>query len=139
MTGRSDLVESAREVAASAESWADVSNALFNPVDGLVARAYPTRKERAAFVETPEYRAIRKLVNDAMDRSGLGEGAAPKKSGKFVARLPRSLHAALEKEAAREGVSLNQLVVAKLAVQLSDLVASGNPPVARRSAKSENR
>ncbi len=122
MRSTSHLLESAKAVAESVESWADLSNVLFNPVDGLVARAYPTREDRAAFVKTPEYAAIRRLVNDAIDRTGLVEGATPKKSGKFVVRLPQSLHAALEKEAARESVSLNQLVVTKLAIQLSDLV-----------------
>jgi len=33
-------------------------------------------------------------------------------------RLPKSLHAALAREAEAEGVSLNQLVVAKLALHL---------------------
>jgi antitoxin HicB len=36
-------------------------------------------------------------------------------SGKFVARVPRSLHRQLAEEADRQGVSLNQLVVALLA------------------------
>jgi antitoxin HicB len=36
-------------------------------------------------------------------------------SGKFVARLPRSLHAELVRIAEQEGVSLNQFVVAALA------------------------
>lgn len=130
MIQTNQIVESARAVAESTESWADLSNVLFNPVDGLVARAYPTREERAAFIKTAEYRAIRGLVNDAIDRTGLVDGATPKKSGKFVARVPQSLHAALEKEAAREGVSLNQLVVTKLAMQLSDLADNGRSPVA---------
>ncbi|MBW1792200.1 MAG: toxin-antitoxin system HicB family antitoxin [Deltaproteobacteria bacterium] len=55
-----------------------------------------------------------------MQVTGLISGATPKKSGKFVVRLPRSLHAALEKEAESEATSLNQLVVAKLAVQLNN-------------------
>jgi hypothetical protein len=38
--------------------------------------------------------------------------------GKFNVRLPKSLHAALAGEAEAEGVSLNQLVVAKLALHL---------------------
>jgi len=46
------------------------------------------------------------------------EGVTPQKSGRFVVRVPRSLHAALDREAAAEGVSLSQLVVAKLAVRL---------------------
>lgn len=36
-------------------------------------------------------------------------------SGKFVVRVPRSLHRTLAKRAAVEGVSLNQVVVAALA------------------------
>ena len=39
-------------------------------------------------------------------------------SGKFNVRVPKSLHAALASEAEAEGVSLNQLVVAKLALRL---------------------
>jgi predicted HicB family RNase H-like nuclease len=39
-------------------------------------------------------------------------------SGKFNVRVPKSLHAALAIEAEAEGVSLNQLVVAKLALHL---------------------
>jgi hypothetical protein len=56
-----------------------------------------------------------------MDRPGLVEGGTPKKSGRFVVRLPQSLHAVLEREAIAEGVSLNQLVVAKLSVGLGRL------------------
>ncbi len=39
-------------------------------------------------------------------------------SGKFNVRVPKSLHAALASEAEAEGVSLNQLVAAKLALHL---------------------
>ena len=119
------ILESAKQVASSTATWADLSNALFNPDDGLLMKAYPTRQEREAFMKTGEYRAIRELLRSAMARTGLVEGATPQKSGRFVVRLPKSLHAALEQEAAQEGVSLNQLVVAKLAVQLSQVV--GNP------------
>ena len=75
-------------------------------------------------MSSPEFKAIRELINQVRDRTGLIEGATPKKSGKFVVRLPRSLHAALEAEAEREGVSLNQLVVAKLSIQMSHLAGS---------------
>ena len=118
----SAILDSAKDVASSVANWADLSNALFNPVDGLITKAYPTREEREAFMQTKEYRAIRELLQSAMDRSGLVDGATPQKSGRFVVRLPKTLHAALEREAREEGVSLNQLVVTKLAVQMSQLV-----------------
>lgn len=43
----------------------------------------------------------------------------PRYSGRFLVRIPKSLHAALVAEADTEGVSLNQLCVAKLSVPLS--------------------
>jgi hypothetical protein len=75
----SDLLQAAKELAASAETWADLSNALFAPDDGIVAKAYRTREERTAFAQTDESRQISQLVGDAMTRTGLIEGATPKK------------------------------------------------------------
>jgi predicted HicB family RNase H-like nuclease len=118
MKNANHLLEQAQDVAGSVESWADLANALFDPVSGLITRAYPTRAEREAFLKTEQYKKIRELLTHAIETHGLVEGATPKKSGRFVVRLPRSLHAALEREAESEGVSLNQLVVAKLAVRL---------------------
>lgn len=116
-----NILGAANKIAESVETWADLSNALFDPETGLVSRAYPTREERAEFLRSPEYKKIRNLIDAAAQRSGLVNGATPSKSGKFVVRLPKSLHAALESEAAQEGVSLNQLVVAKLAAQMSEI------------------
>ena len=123
MTQTNELVNEAERAAREAETWADLSNFLFNPMDGLVARAYPTREAREAFVKTNDYKRIRTLVSEAIERHGLVEGATPRKSGRFVVRLPQSLHAALEREANTEGVSLNQLVIAKLAVGLGRLTS----------------
>lgn len=132
MSKDQQTLAAANDLAASATTWADLSNALFDPDDGLVARAYPNRAERKRFLETPEYRAIRQLIDDAQQRTGLVAGAMPSdKSGKFVVRLPRSLHLALDTEAQSEDVSLNQLVVTKLAVQLSKLSASSMPDMAQ--------
>jgi site-specific DNA-methyltransferase (adenine-specific) len=119
------VLRQAEDAASRAETWADLSNALFDPVDGLVTRAFPSRAEREKFVQTEQYRKIRDLLTHAIDTHGLVEGATAKKSGRFVVRLPESLHLALEREAQREGVSLNQLVVAKLATQLDTL--AGQP------------
>ena len=121
------ILASASDAASAAENWADLSNTLFDPVEGLVAKAYPTREERESFVKSKEYRAIRRLVDEATERSGLVAGAKPKKSGRFVVRVPSSLHEALEAESVGEGVSLNQLVLTKLAIQMSKL-ASGTMP-----------
>jgi len=115
------ILDTAKEMASSADAWADLANALFDPADGVIAKAYPTRQERAAFLKTREYQIICRWIDAAIERTGFVAGATPKKSGKFMVRLPKSLHAALAREAAEEGVSLNQLVVTKLALQLSHL------------------
>lgn len=117
------ILDSARDEAAKVQTWADLSNFLFDPEDGLISKAYPVGPERTAFMKSAEYKAIRQLIDEVRDRTGFIEGATPKKSGKFVVRMPRSLHAALEAEAEREGVSLNQLVVAKLSLQMSHLLS----------------
>lgn len=119
-----ELLHAAQEQARSATSWADLSNALFDPLQGIVSQAFSTRAEREAFMQTEEYRQIRQLVEDAKDRFGLVAGATPKRSDRLVVSLPRSLHAALQREAADEGVSLNQLVLTKLAFPLKDLAGA---------------
>lgn len=46
---------------------------------------------------------------------GPDDASAPAASGKFVARVPKSIHAKLTSRAKAEGVSLNTLVLAMLA------------------------
>ncbi len=116
-----DLLKKAKELYSKTDTWADFSNTLFDPFDGEIVRAFPMQSERESFRKTEEYRLIRELLQNKLNETGLVHGATPKKSGKFVVRLPRSLHSALEAEAEAEGTSLNQLVVAKLAVQLDNL------------------
>jgi hypothetical protein len=139
MNKSSELLQAAKKLAASASTWADLSNALFDPVDGILAKAYPTREERAAFVESEEFAEISGLIDAAIARTGLVEGATPRKSGRFVVRLPQTLHAALEREAGREGVSLNQLVVVKLAVPLSRLYSARPTQTAGRGGRKGKR
>ncbi|HEY4330827.1 MAG TPA: toxin-antitoxin system HicB family antitoxin [Phycisphaerae bacterium] len=125
MTKEQKILAEAKEIAASATTWADFSNALFDPEEGIITRVIRTREQRRAFTKTPEYAEIQRLLDELIDHTGLSEGATPAKSGKFVVRMPTSLHMALEREANREGVSLNQLVVTKLAFQLGAMVHHG--------------
>ena len=99
MDKRSAILERARELARKATTWADFSNALFDPFDGELVRTYPTQEDRETFRTTKEYKEIRALLQQKMNQTGLVKGAAPTKSGKFVVRLPRSLHAAHDAEA----------------------------------------
>ncbi len=113
------------DMASLIESWADLSNALFDPVDGLFTRA-STPEEQEAFLKTKACQTVRNVLAGAVDPPARMERSAGGQSGRFVVRLPQSLHVALQQEAAREGVSLNQLVVAKLAAQLAVLAGQGD-------------
>ena len=113
------ILAEAQKLAAHTNSWADFSNALFDPEHGLLVREIPDVAQRRSFAKTREYAVIDRLLAKLMERFGVADGATPRKSGKFAVRVPKTLHLALEREAAEEGVSLNQLVVAKLAVSLS--------------------
>lgn len=63
-----DLLDSAKSFASSNPTWADLSNALFDPSTGLIAKAYSTREDRKRFVRSPQYKAIRELI--AKGRNG---------------------------------------------------------------------
>jgi hypothetical protein len=96
-------------------TWVEANNAIYGP-GGPFARLLPTKAERAAFAKMEERRQIDELIDSLPDPP-----VAPQHreySGKFNVRIPKSLHAALANEADAEGVSLNQLVVAKLALHL---------------------
>lgn len=46
------------------------------------------------------------------------------RSGRFLVRIPKTLHAALVAESRREGVSLNQLVLSKLSISIGALCSN---------------
>ena len=111
-----ELLKLARKLArTSGLTWVEANNAIYGP-RGLFARLFASSKDRAAFAKTKESREIDRLIDSLPEPS-----AAPQRreySGKFNVRVPKSIHAALASEAEAEGVSLNQLVVAKLALHL---------------------
>jgi len=96
-------------------TWVEANNAIYGP-GGPFARLFFTAKDRVAFAKTKESREIDRLI-DRLPEPPVGPQRR-EYSGKFNVRVPKSLHAALASEADAEGVSLNQLVVAKLAMHL---------------------
>lgn len=112
------VLEQAKSLAGKVETWADFSNAVFGP-DGFVAKAFPSDFERKAFLDTRQFKEVQQLLTELMRRVGVAAGAKPKeKSGRFVVRVPKTVHQKLDIEAKRESVSLNQLAVAKLTLPL---------------------
>ena len=96
-------------------TWVEANNAVFGP-GGPFVRLFASKKERVDFSTTAESRQIDELI-DGLPEPEVGPQRR-EYSGKFNVRVPKSLHAALATEAETEGVSLNQLVVAKLALHL---------------------
>ncbi len=77
MSKTAELLHQAEEQARTAPTWADLSNALFDPLEGLVAKTFRTRAEREAFVRTAEYKKIRALIDRAREQTGLVAGVTP--------------------------------------------------------------
>lgn len=102
-------------VEAPGVTWIEVNNSLFGPV-GPFVRLFPFEKDRKAFAKTVESQKIDELI-DSLPEPKVGPQRR-EYSGKFNVRVPKSLHAALACEAESEGVSLNQLVVTKLAMHV---------------------
>jgi len=74
------LIE-AKKLAKSTKTWADLSNELFDPLEGLIARTFRDPKERAGFRKTDVYNELHALVENKMQVTGLINGATPRKAG----------------------------------------------------------
>ena len=116
-----EVLKLARRLQSQGKNWVEVQNALYGP-GGKCSKLFPTQADRTAYAKTDEFRQITEILNQLPDppvqnESQSLEGA----SGNLHVRLPRSLHAALRREAEAEKVSLNQLIVAKLSMQLQAL------------------
>jgi hypothetical protein len=112
------VLEFAEQYARTATDWLDLHSALYK-VGGKASALFTTEAERAAFSRTEEYKRILALM-DSLPRPDKEEirELVSSANGAISVRLPRSVHAALLAEAKAEGVSLNQLCVAKLVAQL---------------------
>jgi predicted HicB family RNase H-like nuclease len=93
----------------------EANNAIYGP-GGPFSRLFSTAKERVAFAKTKASRNVDRLI-ESLPEPPVGPQRR-EYSGRFNVRVPKSLHAALASEAEAEGVSLNQLVLAKLALHL---------------------
>jgi hypothetical protein len=114
--GVQELLTLARKLAETPGlTWVEANNAIYGP-GGPFVRLFPTKSDRATFARTKERKQIDELIDSLPDPPvGLQHREY---SGKFNVRIPKSLHAALASEAEAEGVSLNQLVLAKLSLHL---------------------
>ncbi|HQU44453.1 MAG: hypothetical protein B7Z74_00320 [Deltaproteobacteria bacterium 21-66-5] len=119
------LLDHARSLAAATTDWMEVFNGVFG-TGALFSRLFPTERERLAFSTTSQRKEIFDLLHGLRQKNGDREAKNAEQdapaSGSFRLRLPSALHAALVAEAKQQGVSLNQLCLTKLAVQLNEAV-----------------
>lgn len=110
----------AEKVAKTAKTGTELHNAIFG-IGGKASALFPTESARTAFAGTDEYKRIWEIIRELR---GARPGSPPAEefSGKLMVRLPKTLHAALHHEAEREGVSLNQLILAKVSIDLAAMV-----------------
>ncbi len=110
-------LDAAERLKREGASWIEANNTLYG-AGGVLAQLFPTAKDRAAFVKTEESAKIREILEDLPEPKDKSGRPRAELNGKILARVPKSIHAALLAEAETEGVSLNQLIVSKLSVQL---------------------
>jgi hypothetical protein len=116
------VLEFAESKAKEVSDWLELHFALFG-VGGKATELFPSETERSAFLRSAEYKRINALMNTLPHpKKDETKELISSANGAISVRLPRSVHAALLAEAKAEGVSLNQLCVAKLIAQLRTVV-----------------
>jgi hypothetical protein len=75
------LVAEAKKIARRVDSWVSLSNALSDPVGGLLARYFPDPEQRAEFVRSSACEEVNQLLWHTIKRKGLYPRAAPAQNG----------------------------------------------------------
>lgn len=115
----------AKSLAAKNIDWVTINNALFGP-GGKLTQLFPNIADRASLAGTTAYKELCRLLDQEREMDAAEMAVQqPTASGQTIVRMPKSLHAALLAEAEAEGVSLNQLCVSKLSIQLRAAATSG--------------
>ena len=126
-----------QEVLAEKRTTVELSEMLFGS-NGLFSQVGQTREQREGLLQHPLYQKAQARLSE-MRQAEVSQfeadldawGARP---ARLTVQIPKSLHAALKSEAAREGVTLAELVQLKLefpCILLAQALASG--PLAERT------
>jgi hypothetical protein len=75
------LVAEAKSIARQVDSWIALSNALSDPVSGLIARYFPNAQQREEFLRSSEYEELNQLLLRTIKRKGLYPRAAQGRDG----------------------------------------------------------
>jgi hypothetical protein len=75
------LVAEAKAIARRVDSWSSLSNALADPVGGLIVRYFPEAEQHAEFLRSPAYEELNQLLLRTIKRKGLYPRAADGANG----------------------------------------------------------
>ncbi len=110
------IYQEARELISRQISAPELSARLFGP-GGLLKSLWKTESERKVLVKSELYKFLQEEVSALRRREVVQfEREVTALSGRLTVVVPKSLHAALKREAADEGVSLSELIRLKLGV-----------------------
>ncbi|MCU0958948.1 MAG: hypothetical protein MUF48_02485 [Pirellulaceae bacterium] len=102
-------------------------------VGGVVRRLFRERTEMLEFERSPEHSEIQFMLARLRHRSDSSKGNGDPKSEPMrviTVRLPQSLHATLQAEAADYATSINKLCITKLMQLVDGELAGSSPPAA---------
>ena len=133
-----EVYQRAKELLVQRISAPEFSARIFGP-DGLLRRLWKTDAERKDIVASELYRWLKKALTELRDREAAEfEKEIASLSGRLTVVVPKSLHAALKREAVQEGISLSELIRLKLGVAYRDvaglLVKHDHPEPGKRKA-----
>ena len=111
------MLEEAQQDFKSNMNWMDFSNKYFGIGNPYVPKKQSDRKE---FIESTEYKEVQNMKFKLEEQQSDVTEPERTYSGAISLRVPKSLHRALIEEADQEGVSLNQLILAKITASLYD-------------------
>jgi hypothetical protein len=119
VVNRAAMLEEAKKDFTANMNWMDFSNKYFSQGSPYIPK---TREERKEFIESPEFREVQRMKGMLEDaQPDVMEPTVKVYSGAISVRVPKSIHRSLAEEAEIEGVSLNQLILAKISVTLYDM------------------
>jgi len=102
----------AGELYSQAPDWVTFYREIFGH-NGIIQQMFPTPGDLEAFKRTEAYEEVHQMLTRLR-----AQGAPPSDSTEpiqmITVRLPKSIHDALLKEAARYGTSMNKLCISKL-------------------------
>jgi predicted HicB family RNase H-like nuclease len=133
-----EIYQEAEQLRARGTS-APAFSARFFGSDGLLRKLWKTEADRKAVVASELYQWLKQCLAEIRDREVAEfEKEVASLSGRLTVVVPKSLHAALKREAVQEGISLSELIRLKLGVAYRDvaglLVTPDHPEPGRRKA-----